>query len=131
MYQVIGFYWYICMLSGSLGLIPILSRFLCTPLLHPYILVFRIFDLLVSSVFVVLNEECGKSYNEYIVARAVYDIEALCAEVSAVQSWNVDMMAHAAKCENVSFRRNNYDYNIMHVEREKWYICVAYMDIFI
>ena len=37
------------------------------------------------------------------MARAVYDLEALCAEVSAVQSWNVDMMAHAAKCENVSF----------------------------
>ena len=49
----------------------------------PIFLFLRIFDLLVSSVFVVLNEECGKSYNEYIVARAVYDIEALCAEVSA------------------------------------------------
>ena len=87
MYQVIGFYWYICMLSGSLGLIPILivsfPLYTIIPSLLFLFLIQRIFDLLVSSVFVVLNEECGKSYNEYIVARAVYDIEALCAEVSA------------------------------------------------
>ena len=40
------------LLSGSLGLIPILSRFLCTPLLHPYIL--GIFDLLVYTVATLL-----------------------------------------------------------------------------